>query len=78
MRATHYTCGTFDRIPFGTPYPAIVAVLCKRLIQRSLRDRTTLVCDATSIGAPVVDCLQQEGLSPVAVTITGGDAVTWR
>jgi len=34
-----------------------------------------LVCDATGVGAPVIDLFRQRGLSPVAVTITGGTVV---
>ncbi len=32
--------------------------------------------DATGVGRPVADTLRSEGLSPVAITITGADAVT--
>ncbi len=35
----------------------------------------TLVVDATGVGRPIVDNLRDAGLSPIAVTITGGDQV---
>jgi hypothetical protein len=34
------------------------------------------VVDATGVGAPVVDMLKQARLSPIAITITRGEAVT--
>ena len=36
-----------------------------------------LVVDATGVGRPVVDMLIAEKLDPIAVTITGGDAVAY-
>ena len=36
-----------------------------------------LVVDATGVGRPVVDALRNAGLSPIAVTITAGKAVTF-
>ncbi len=39
--------------------------------------RPRLVVDATGVGRPVVDMLRVAGLEPIAITITGGDAVTF-
>ena len=36
-----------------------------------------LIVDATGVGRPVVDMLKDAGLEPIAITITGGDAVTF-
>ena len=65
-----------ERAPLGTPYPRIISYIASLLAHDELRDRTSLVVDATGVGAPVVDMLVQSGLSPVAVTITAGEAVT--
>ena len=35
-----------------------------------------LVVDATGVGRPVVELLERAGLSPISITITGGDVVT--
>lgn len=59
------------RFPLGTPYPAIVDSVGRRL--ESLADRTAmLVADATGVGKPVIDLCRRAALDPVAVTITGG------
>jgi hypothetical protein len=48
------------------------------LLERSpLRGATELVIDATGVGRPVVDMIRQAKLEPVAITIHGGDAVTF-
>lgn len=36
-----------------------------------------LVLDQTGVGRPVVDLFRHAGLNPLAVTITGGDTVSW-
>jgi hypothetical protein len=41
-----------------------------------LAGSSTLVVDATGVGAPVLDMFTSWGLRPVGVTIHGGDAVT--
>ncbi len=37
---------------------------------------SVLVVDGTGVGKPVVDMLQERGLAPRSITITGGDSVT--
>jgi hypothetical protein len=37
---------------------------------------TALIVDATGVGRPVVDMLERAKLTPLAITITGGDVVT--
>ena len=73
-----YQVQYLERLPTGTPYPAQVARV-KELHDRLSRDTKTkphLVVDQTGVGRPVVDMLRATGLKPVAVTITGGDAVS--
>ena len=63
-----------ERLPLGTPYPRVVRRIAG-LVQ-ALPD-AALVVDATGVGRPVIDQLRAAGLSPEAVTITAGKAVTF-
>ena len=62
-----------ERMPLGTPYPAIVERVREIVQWRELYGRCALVVDATGVGAPVVDMLRaaRPGCELVAVTITG-------
>lgn len=74
----HYAARYLERLPTGTPYPAQVARVAE-LHDRLKQDTGTaplLVVDQTGVGRPVVDMLRAADLSPVAVTITGGDSVS--
>ena len=74
----HFAVRHLERLPIGTPYPAQVARV-KALHDRLKAETKTpplLVVDQTGVGRPVVDMLRAAKLSPVAVTITGGDAVS--
>lgn len=74
----HHAARHLERLPLGTPYPAQVARV-KALHDRLKADTGSaplLVVDQTGVGRPVVDMLRAAELEPVAVTITGGDAVT--
>jgi hypothetical protein len=62
-----------QRLPLGTGYPEVVALLCTMMKAFPERpSRADLVVDATGVGRPVVDMIRKAGLRPVAVTITGG------
>ncbi len=65
-----------ERLPLGTPYPSIVEYVAKLIQTPQLKGKTHLIVDATGIGAPVVDMFKNAGLSPIAITITGGGSVT--
>ena len=76
-RAYSYAVRHLERLPLGTPYPAQAARV------KELHDRlkgeghaVKLVVDQTGVGRPVVDMLRAAKLSPVAVTITGGDSAS--
>ena len=58
-----------ERERLGTSYPAVVSRITK--LTRAV-PKTHLVVDATGVGRPIVDLLHEEGLQPVAVSITGG------
>jgi hypothetical protein len=64
-----------ERPKLGTPYPAIVSRVHEIVSDADLRD-CALVVDATGVGAPVVDMLRASGLKPIAIYITGGNAVS--
>ena len=61
---------------YFTPYPDVVEFVRELVSAPGLARRTTLVVDATGVGAPVVDLLRRASLpcSVVPVMITGGDA----
>jgi phage FluMu gp28-like protein len=67
-----------ERVPLGTPYPAVVTRVTEVLRRAQMWGQCVVVVDATGVGAPVVDLLRGAGLGceVVAVTITGGDRET--
>jgi len=77
---TSFDVTHLERLALGTPYPAVVArvgEVCAEVVRRlPSGSQWLLVVDETGVGRPVVDLLEQAGLTPVAVTITGGDTVT--
>jgi hypothetical protein len=64
-----------ERFPLGTSYLMIVGRMAKLLATPPLRGQASLVVDRTGVGGAVVDLLAEAKLSPIAVTITGGDKV---
>jgi hypothetical protein len=64
-----------ERLPLGTPYPAIVTRIEQLFATPPLQGQASLVVDATGVGTAVLDLLVQANLSPIAITITGGDKV---
>ena len=72
---TTYGLRYLERIPLGTPYPRVVERIGRLTRLPEIRQRCTLVVDATGVGAPVVDLLRQANLDCqlVALTITGGE-----
>jgi hypothetical protein len=68
-----------ERFELGTPYPQIVERVTAILRTEPLRRRRcALVVDATGVGAGVVDMFVHAGLSPIPVTIHGGDTVHYQ
>lgn len=75
-----------ERFELGTSYPTIaerVAALMKRdeltVQPRRVGGTPTppdLVVDATGVGRPIVEMLEEEGLRPYSIWITGGDSMT--
>lgn len=64
-----------ERIPLGTSYPDVVEHVRALVASPELRGRSTLVVDATGVGAPVLDLLRRARLECrlIGVTITGGE-----
>ena len=71
-----YLVRHLQRFPLGTTYPVIVDRVLAMTRKPPLAGKMALVIDATGVGRPVVDLFRQEGLKPIAVTITGGSTVT--
>ena len=65
-----FQVGHLERLPLGTPYPAIVAHVGRLLTQ--LPGHPELVIDFTGVGRPVFDMFRYSGISPIGVLITGG------
>jgi hypothetical protein len=66
-----------ERFELGTRYPAIIERVRRLLLSEPLiRNRVALLVDKTGVGASVVDSLVHAGLSPIAITIHGGSAVS--
>jgi hypothetical protein len=79
-RAAHFLIRHLERLPLGTPYPAIAARLagiCSAVKERT-RARPVLYLDATGVGTPVVDALEAARVRAriVAVFFTFGDKRT--
>jgi hypothetical protein len=62
-----------ERFRLGTPYPEVVGRTADLLAKVP---GALLVVDWTGVGRAVVDMLEQAGLQPYAVNITGGKEVT--
>jgi hypothetical protein len=75
-KPVEYHVRHLERLKLGTPYPAIVEQVQNLMQSPQLLNQAALVVDATGVGAPVVDLFRKIGLAPIAITITGGNAVT--
>jgi hypothetical protein len=69
-----YQVRHLERLPLGTPYPAIVSHVGRLLAK--LPARTELAIDLTGVGRPVFDLFVYAGIQPVGVLITAGTAET--
>lgn len=81
----HFLARSIERLPLGTPYPALVdrveAIMEKlerrarpRLGPRLLR--VELILDATGVGLAIGDMLRERGLDPRLVLFTVSDRIT--
>lgn len=65
-----YDLRHLERPDLGTPYPVVVNRIAEIVEDRRLGENKNLVVDATGVGRPVVDMMQEKGLRPYAMTIT--------
>jgi len=78
---SHYVIRHLERLPLGTPYPQVVDRIAALVLGVKLRSGALpkLFVDATGVGAPVMDLLQQREpeIGPaIAVVFTYGDRRT--
>ncbi len=71
-----YQIRYLDRPPLGTSYIEVGNIIARLMNRPPLSDNTPLIVDATGIGSPVVDMLRELELTPIAITITGGNEVS--
>jgi hypothetical protein len=71
-----FQVGHLERLRLNTPYPTIVNHVLRQLSRPPLAGKSELVIDYTGVGRPVFDLFCGRGVSPIGVTITGGDGVT--
>ncbi|MEZ2219627.1 hypothetical protein [Rhizobium sp. RCC_161_2] len=65
-----------ERVPLGTPYPAVVGLVAERLAHPALAEACDLVIDETGVGRAVADIFETSGMRPQRVAITAGNEVT--
>jgi hypothetical protein len=77
IMATRFALRHLQRFPQLTSYPKIVETVCTLLRNPPLRAQSTLVIDATGIGAAVVDLFRKArpACTIIPVIITSGDHV---
>lgn len=78
LQAPEYQVRHVERFPLGTTYPDIVDEVENVLCERALVNRSRLVVDATGVGAPVADMFLRKGAPLQAVSITSGDAISYK
>lgn len=67
---TIFQVGHLERLPLGTPYPAVVNHVGRLLAK--LPSGTELVIDLTGVGRPVFEMFVYSGIMPLGVVITPG------
>ncbi|MBB6254100.1 hypothetical protein [Nitrospirillum iridis] len=77
-----FRVGFSERVPLGTPYPAVVQRVAN-LLKTTPFIGADLVIDQTGVGVAVADMFRSAGMHFTGVVIHGGDAVnsdgmTWR
>jgi hypothetical protein len=64
------------RIPLGTSYVDVVKYVRDEIIGKLPPRSSTLIADATGVGAGIMDMLDEAGLPHIRVMVHGGNAVT--
>jgi hypothetical protein len=75
LPSERYVCriGLLERLPLRTPYPSIAARIID-IVRRLPHGQTTVIVDPTGAHA-AYDMLIEKGLSPIGMTISGGDSI---
>ncbi|MHB0874512.1 MAG: hypothetical protein ACYC5O_00565 [Anaerolineae bacterium] len=68
-----YRLRYLERLPLGTPYPAMVDRVKHVVEQPEIGGRYALVVDQSGVGRPVFDMFIKAGLDAYGITITGGN-----
>lgn len=72
-----------ERLPLRMSYAQQAEHVRELMSTAPLRQNGALICDATGVGVAVIELYRRAGLSPIALTITGGegfsvDSGAWR
>ncbi len=74
-----YVVSHLERLPLDMPYPAQVESVFQKWHKKPLDTaEKILVMDYSGVGRPVWDLASDRGLSPIGISITGGDSVAWQ
>jgi hypothetical protein len=71
-----FQVGHLERLPLNTSYLQIVSHVMRQMARPPLAGKSELLVDMSGVGRPVFDLFCGRGITPIGVTITGGDAVT--
>jgi hypothetical protein len=71
-----YDLRHLERLNLNMSYPAVASHTRNLVAKTMCHGTTTLVIDATGVGAPVLDLLHASGVRPIAITITGGRKIS--
>jgi len=76
-RKDNYEVRSMQRLPLNTPYPQVahrlIEVRDKVRSKANSKNGPEILVDATGLGQPVVDMIQQNGVSVTSVLLTGGE-----
>ena len=73
-----YVMRHLERLPLGLDYPTISSRIKDMMSHEKLQRQSALIVDATGVGLPITQMMQQLGLAPIGVSITSGGTVTQR
>jgi hypothetical protein len=67
-----------QRVPLGTPYPAVVQHVTDLMSRAPLKGQSFLALDYTGVGRPVADMFRQARIPHLYfVSLHGGNTATW-
>ena len=76
--AGNYVVNHLERLRLGMDYPSQIEHVFNLVNRKPLAGADTTVClDKTGVGAPVYDATRKKGINAAALTLHGGDSVTW-